>query len=264
MSQNIFLQLSFALAVFSCQAQEIDFEGMESSEKSFNERQSNQLVAYMSLEIMFPDKNVRALAKAAGRGEIEIIDALIANGIDINARGRSNATPLFWAMHNINGYNKLLELGADPNIVFDDGGTVMHWAVQHENVAFLEMALKNGGNPNLVAGQTAGTPVFELNRMSERNTDLYVLSLLISSGADINAQTNRGNTPAMVAAGIGRFDLVYELLNSGTDFTIENNDGLDLLSKVTAKQNFYVSGSVQEKSLQKVITWFLQKGVPLQ
>jgi len=262
--QNIFLKISFALAVFSCQAQEIDYGHMDSSEKSFNEHQSHQLVAYMSLETMFPDKNVRALAKAAGKGETAIIDALVAKGVDINSRGRSNATPLFWAMHNISGYAKLLELGADSNIVFDDGGTVMHWSVQHENVAFLELALKNGGNPNLVAGQAEETPIFELNRMSKRNTDLYVLSLLISSGADIDAQTVRGDTPAMVAAGLGRFDLVYKLLDSGANFRVENNNGSTLLGEISAKRNFYISGSTQEKSLQRVISWFLQEEVALQ
>lgn len=44
----------------------------------------------------------------------------------------------------------MLELGADPNVVFDDGGPVMYWAVHHENDEILELVLRYGGNVNLV------------------------------------------------------------------------------------------------------------------
>src|SRR5690606_27774060 len=110
-----------------------------------------------------PEPQVRALAKAAGNGDVKEIEALVQQGASVNAHGTRNATPLFWAMRedSIKGFTRLLELGADPNVIFDDGGTVMHWAVRHKNDAFLKVALAHGGDPNLNAGKDNETPLFE-------------------------------------------------------------------------------------------------------
>ena len=67
------LLIGFVVFVSSCKAEEIDFKGMDSSEKAFNERQRKELVAYMSLETMFPDDQVRTLAEAAGEGVVKKI-----------------------------------------------------------------------------------------------------------------------------------------------------------------------------------------------
>jgi hypothetical protein len=63
------------------------FERMESSERKFNKAQSQRLVMFMSLETMFPDPRMRALAKAAGRGRIGKVEQLVADGVDVNSRG---------------------------------------------------------------------------------------------------------------------------------------------------------------------------------
>ena len=70
---------------------------MDSAEKKFNEEQSQKLVAFMSLETMFPDLRVRDLAKAAGDGKIKKIEQLVKEGVGGNARGAQGATPLFWS-----------------------------------------------------------------------------------------------------------------------------------------------------------------------
>ncbi len=95
---------------------------LQQAQEAADQQAKQELVAFMSLEIMFPDPQVRALAKAAGRGRIRKIDELFGRGVDVNARGTSGATPLFWAMKNAKGFRRLLELGADPNAVFEDGG----------------------------------------------------------------------------------------------------------------------------------------------
>lgn len=260
---------SLALFALGCKANNIDFEGMKSSEKSFNERQSKEVVAMMSLETMFPDRQVRSLAKAAGKGKISKIDELVKQGVDVNARGAQNATPLFWAIRNnsIKGFKRLLELGADPNVIFGDS-SVMHWAAKHQDVAFLKAALQHGGNPNLVTGQLNETPLFAAIGISE-SSDMEAISLLLDAGADINARTESrvfdksmgGNTPAMQATGLGRFDIVYELLKRGADYNIKNDNGYDLADRVATKKNAFVPGSDSAKWLNKVIVWLSGHGV---
>lgn len=45
-----------------------EIDRMGALDKLINEPQSQELVAYMSLKTMFPNPQIRALAKAAGNG----------------------------------------------------------------------------------------------------------------------------------------------------------------------------------------------------
>ncbi len=47
------------------------------------------------------------------------MDQLIADGVDVNAKGKDNVTPLFWAFfdNKLPRFKKLLEHGADPNVL---------------------------------------------------------------------------------------------------------------------------------------------------
>ena len=245
---------------------------MDSAEKAFNERQRKELVAHMSLEAMFPDPQVRALAEAAGKGEIKKIEKQVAQDVDVNSQGTQNATPLFWALRNINieGFEKLLNLGADPNIIFADG-SVMHWAAKSEDTRFLRKALSHGGNPNLVAGKPAGSPLFETIGVQGSDNRESML-ILLDSGANINAVTGSekifgmsmgGKTSMMVAATVVRFDIVYELLSRGADYNLKDDSGQDLLDRIVTKRGRFVSGSKQEKYLEKVIAWLSERGVEI-
>lgn len=232
-----------------------------SDQKAFDQRQSEELVAFMSLEQLFPDRRLRALARAAGAGDTDEVDRLVREGVDVNGRGRSGGTPMFWAMKrgNLAGFRKLAELGADPNSIFDDGGTVVHWAVRLEDRRFLQTALDYGGNPNLVSGHMDHTPLF-ITIGSGGDGDVAALRLLLESGADPDARDSRGNTPAMIAAGIGRFDIVHELLRSGASVELKNHAGVGLLDRVVAKRGAFVRGSNQERSLGEVIDWLRARG----
>jgi uncharacterized protein len=263
------LIMSFALGLSGCNAGDIDFDAMKKSEEAFNKRQQQELVILMPLETMFPDPQVRALAEAAGKGKIKVIEELVDKGVDVNAQGKKNATPLFWALRNSNlkGFTKLLELGADPNVVFGDS-SVMHWAAMHEDITFLKAALQHDGNPNLVAGQFSETPLFETIGLA-RNDRKENRQLLLASGADINARTSGqifgkpigGKTPVMAAADLGRFDIVYELLLQGADYGVKDIHGNVLADRVAQDVGAFVSGSPQEKDLQKVIAWLSERGV---
>jgi uncharacterized protein len=263
------LIMSLVLGVSGCKAEDIDINAMKESEKAFNKRQHQELVIYMPLETMFPERQVRDLAEAAGKGKIKKVEELAALGVDVNARGRENATPLFWALRNGNlkGFTKLLEMGADPNVVFG-GGSVMHWAAMHKEAAFLKAALQHGGNPNLTAGQFSETPLFETIGLTgdDRKENRR---LLLASGADINARTVHdssymsvgGQTPVMSAAALGRFDIVYELLLAGADYSIRNDSGHVLVDRVVQDIGAFVPNSLEERNLQRVIDWLSERGV---
>lgn len=252
---------TLTLGIFACNGSSLGISQMESSEEQFNQRQKERLVAYMPIKTMFPDDRLRALAEAAASGNTRRMDQLIEDGIDVNELGTGNATVLFWAMKNdsLVGFKHLLELGANPNVVFDDGGSVMHWAASLESTEYLRLALENSGNPDLKAGELQETPIFRVVGFAGER-DLKFAQLLLDHGADPNAQTIRGNSIAMIAARNNRFDLVYLLLERGASWNVENNDGYTFLGDVAEKRGFYISGSDQEKDLNRVIVWLQLQG----
>jgi ankyrin repeat protein len=221
--------LCLALAFSAC-SDSIDFAAMEKAEATARERASRELCAFMSIETMFPDSSSRTLAEAAASGNRGRIEKALQSGAAATARGHRNCTVLFWALQNYAGFEALLKAGADPNVVFDEGGSVMHWAARGTDERFLRAALAHGGDPNLVAGEMQMTPLFEALASRE------ALEMLVEAGANINAQASTGDTPAMVAAGRGRFDLVYFLLERGANPRIPNNAGRTLADRVVDKE----------------------------
>lgn len=227
---------------------DLNFGEVKSAELKFQQGNRQGLVMFMSLETMFPDQNVRALAKAAGKGQIKKIEKLVSQGIDVNARGASNATPLIWAMRDINGFKKLLELGANPNVIFGDGGNVMRWAAEREDESFLVAALERGGNPNIVAGQFERTPLFAA---IGKNT----FGVLLDAGADINARDSYGSTVLLTAAGRLRYDIVYDLLLRGADYNIKNNFGKELVDRIASDGPRMNPKGKMTPWLEKVVIW---------
>lgn len=261
--------LLFFLAVFGCRAgsSELDYKAMSTSEKTFNERQAGALVANMSLGTMFPNKQLRSLARLAGKGDVRGVEELVSQGVNVNARGEMNATVLFWAMrsNSVEGFEKLLELGADPNVVFDDGGSVMHWAVKNERPDYLELALSHGGDANLVAGSMfKQTPLYEVIGIFGEIGNTPAIGLLLDAGADINAESSNGDFPVIVAANFGRFDIVYELLERGADYTVTNKNGQNLVGLIAVKRKALNPDHELYQWLEKVSAWLAAKGVDLQ
>ena len=257
----LFLILVFSFGgLISCGAEEVDFSGMEAAEKKFQERLKQTHLTFMSLETMFPDPQVRALAEASANGRIDEINTMVSQGVDVNARGTQNATPLFWAMQNLAGFTRLLELGADPNVVYGDGGSIMRLVVQTKDTSYLETVLKFGGDPNLVASDMKNTPIFQaIGAPSEEK----VINLLLEAGADINARDSYGTVPLMIAAGRGKFDVVYLLLTLGADYRLTDNNGVSLMDDIANSRGAMIPGSDGEKWQEKVIAWLAERGVDI-
>jgi len=250
-----------AVALFACTAcvsYGLDMTELEETERASEKRAKNELVAYMTLDTMFPDRELRALARAAAKGETERIDNLVRNGVDANGRGTSGAVPLYWAMHNIQGFRHLLKLGADPNVIFDDGGSVFHWAVTHKNSAFYEALLEHGADPNLRAGALQWTPLFHVlhGNLKQR------VAPLLEAGADIDARDATGMTPLMVAAMHGQFDVVYDLLRRGADYKVTTVNGINLVDVLEfGIGNEPDPGAEMTKWRNRVIAWLQDRSV---
>ena len=209
-------------------------DAMEDGQKRHDRELRDWSIDYMSLARMFPDEEMRALARAAGRGRVGRVDELVASGADVNGLGRSDGTALWWALRrrNLEGFTRLLEHGADPNRLIGgphyEATTIMHEAAAEEDPAFLAAALRHGGDPNVRTPTDQKTPLFRANRGTQPG-ETTALRMLLDSGAEVDAESSHGFTVAQLRA--GRPDLLYELLLRGADYNRAQRNGKTLLGE---------------------------------
>ncbi|MCU8073881.1 ankyrin repeat domain-containing protein [Shewanella sp. SM29] len=254
--------LMFACLLSAC-ASEPHFWALEDAEKAHNKKQRETSLVLMDLDEIFPDPQVRALAKAAGRGDIKKIRELVANGVDVNAQGRSTGTPLFWAIYkgNLEGFEELLKQGATPNVKLEGSSTVMHWATRNKDSRFLQLALAYGGDPNLKGGMFDAPPIEETVELGGKTIPRNYY-LLIEAGTDLNIKTNTNATLLTQAAGRRRYDIVLDLLNRGAEFQMVNRRGIIVLFDWLAEHERVMDKNEDAyKQKKKVEQWLQDRNI---
>ena len=120
----------------------------------------------------------------------EVLQALINQGVDVNATNISNETALMTAcwMGNIDAINVLLNAGADPNIACANGLRCLHGAVT-------------------------------------KGSNIEILQTIINQGADINTRSMNNETALMIACKTRNEDAIHVLLNAGADLNITDDKG---------------------------------------
>lgn len=129
--------------------------------------------------------------------EVGVIQILLDAGADIDVKDIWGETPIFWAMDNHIKQDTLIYLikaGADLDIMANDQ-TPLHHAVIDRNIGVIKALIAAGADLNVRAedGWTALHISTNMHIMSDEYID--IIKTLIKSGADINAKNNEGNIP---------------------------------------------------------------------
>jgi uncharacterized protein len=148
-----------------------------------------------------------ALMQASEKGLVNVVDALLSKGAEINTRNENGDSALLIAAanHNIDKIvPMLLDKGADATVANNDGITVL-----------MNAATSSG----YVSGDT--------------------IELLIKQGINVNATDKRGWTALMYAAD-ARYDsseVIKTLLGHSANINVTNNEGNNALSIATQAEH---------------------------
>jgi ankyrin repeat protein len=189
---------------------------------------------------------------AAYRGNAFIVDYLLSNGGNPNARGNHLSTPLHsaaWGKHQ-DVIELLLEDGAEVNAQTDERESPVMTATLRGQLEIVEILLALSADPHAVdaygsnlmdlAGASGNTKLVELFQevgvktlnplhLAAGTGDFKTVENLLQAGRSINEQDSFGATPLLVATVAGREDMVDFLLDRSADPLIEAKDGYSLL-----------------------------------
>ena len=111
-----------------------------------------------------------------------------------------------------NGVAALLRQGVDPNGADSYGSTALHWAVDLDDLATVELLIRAGANPK--ATNRYGVAPLSL---ACTNGNAAIIGRLLDAGADPNTMAPGGETALMTASRTGKVDAVEILLARGAD-----------------------------------------------
>jgi uncharacterized protein len=156
------------------------------------------------------------LADAVAVGELKIVQALLARGVDPNFRDRHGRTALFAALSHtpdraVPIVQELIRAGADPEVTAANGETPLGIALAH---------------PDASAQNWLNWSIWKLPRRALRASDVPAaatagdrdaIEKLISLGLSVHAVDHQGADALLRAAGCGHAALVQFLLDRGAD-----------------------------------------------
>jgi len=135
------------------------------------------------------------LSWAAEKGHREVVEMLLAKGVDPDSRNKDGWTPLSWAAGK--GHREVVEMllakGVDPDSRDMDGWTPLLWAARSGHEEIVEMLLaKDGVDPNSKDTLDGRTPLFWAARNGHKE---IVEMLLAKDGVDPDPKDNDSRTP---------------------------------------------------------------------
>jgi ankyrin repeat protein len=190
-----------------------------------------------------------SLHKSSSQGHLNVVELLIACEAQIDARSAEGCTPLYlaaWDRHK-EVSQLLLNYGAkmepDIAVMLGDVELVKHYldsglnansklargstkgeswlitAIGGKNINLVKLLLNHGANINEKTEFANVSPLHRSSAIGSRD----ICQLLITYGADVNAEAKYGQTPLHLATQYGHQDIVELLLDCGA-----NINALDL------------------------------------
>lgn len=105
----------------------------------------------------------------------------------------------------------------------DDGWTALHQAIYDDNFLMVQALLKYGANPDIK--DEDGSSCFQ---WAAYKGDLKIIKEILKYKPNIDSQDSDGWAALMSAVQMGKCKAAELLMKEGADYTIKNNDGLNV------------------------------------
>lgn len=175
---------------------------------------------------------------AAYLGKIEYLKILVTRGADINARNKSDETPLYKAIENnhedIAIY--LIEHKADPNIITKNNKTPLVLAVDLSLIKIINMLVVSADDVNigkaillaieknkpdimkiLINGAKTITYGDIVLRWACEKNNINLVQILINKEVSVNSKSNSEKTALQICAEKGYLEIARLLIDAGAD-----------------------------------------------
>jgi len=180
------------------------------------------LAAGSNIELRCTACGGAVLGHAASGGHKEIVELLIAESADVNAKSDDGRTPLHFAATS--GHKEIVELliskGANVNEEDVSGNTPLHDAAEEGHKEIAELFIAKGANVNAKT-RFGTTPLHGATYQGHKE----IVELLIAEGANVNVWRFVDATPLMDAVVKGQKEIVELLIAAGAEVNVKRNDG---------------------------------------
>jgi hypothetical protein len=200
-----------------------------------------------------------AVTGRGGAKDVEAVEALIAQGADVNARDEYGKTPLHLAVDRsgIDVVALLIAKGADVNAQDKHGNTPLHVAAENGRKEYAELLLAKGADVN-AKGFLGKTALHKMKTMYGKSA----AEVLLAKGADVNAKSIDGKTPLYEAVSSIEKHHVELLLAKGAivDVSPERSPLWWATCLSIAKPSFPLY-STENYPVRQEILWILEEHV---
>jgi ankyrin repeat protein len=182
--------------------------------------------------VVLPDADLapaEKLRNAVVSCRLDVMDALLASGTDINSTVRKSTSLMLAAGYfvpedGIKLTNFLLSRGADPNIIDGNGVTALYIAAREkENLDMCKLLIEHDADVNFTVKRYNNASLLQLH--SGWFGTLPVLELFLASGANVDYQDAGGKTALMEAAERGGIAKIEAILRHNPNAGLKDNNG---------------------------------------
>jgi ankyrin repeat protein len=178
------------------------------------------------------DNGDNMLHLAVSAGKLDVVKYLVSWGVKINAQNKAGGTPLYTAIfqtvlsggkiNNLPVIEYLVSAGADVNIVYPDGQTLLLAVLKLDvDAAIIKLLVNNGADVD----KTDNINQSALHRTAEYiDLDNETAKLIVSKSKKVDQQDDHGNTPMHQACMVGNVEMLKLLLAHGANINKQSNN----------------------------------------
>ena len=183
------------------------------------------------------------LHQAVTRGDFSAVRALLAAGVDADARDANNNTALHLAADTGRDVmvSLLIQATASLNVQNNDGDTPLHLSAESGHVTVVSLLIQATASLNVKNNTYGDTPLHAAALMGHA----AIVDALIAAGAGVNEQNNDDRTPLHFGVSSNNVGIVDALIAAKASVNVKDvSDSTPLLWAVTSRRSAAIAAII--------------------